>query len=116
MLEEQVLEDRYPDLNEEEDIRMDEIRDEHQRDVAEECDNKNNIHALRWYVYVKEKEELMNRQFSVSVPHSKWGNSVWTCVKDNIIEEMQDYEAIGLHRFAYKLFQEDEGGGVREVF
>ena len=29
MLEEQVLEDRYPDLNEEEDIRMDEIRDEH---------------------------------------------------------------------------------------
>ena len=33
--EDQVVEERYPDLNEEEDIRFDEIRQEHWRDVAE---------------------------------------------------------------------------------
>ena len=33
--EDQVAEERYPDLNEEEDIRFDEIRQEHWRDVAE---------------------------------------------------------------------------------
>ena len=34
MLEEQVSEERYPNLNEEEDIRMDDSFDEHLRDVA----------------------------------------------------------------------------------
>ena len=43
-------EHRDPDLNEEEDIRMDEIRDEHWRDVAEEGNNNNNIHSLMWKV------------------------------------------------------------------
>ena len=53
MLEDQVAEERDPDLNEEEDIRLDEIREEHQRYVTEEVDDKNNIHALRWEVCVK---------------------------------------------------------------
>ena len=57
MLEDQVEEERDPDLNEEEDIRLDAIRGYHWRNVAEEGDNKKNIHALRWEVYVKEKEE-----------------------------------------------------------
>ena len=35
MSEEQVAEERYPYLNEEEDIRLDEIRKEHWRDVSE---------------------------------------------------------------------------------
>ena len=35
MLEEQVLEEKDTYLNEEEDIRMDEIRDEHWRDAAD---------------------------------------------------------------------------------
>ena len=43
----QVSEERDPDLNEYEDIRIDEIRDEHWRDVAEEGDDKKNIHDLR---------------------------------------------------------------------
>ena len=34
MLEDQVSEERDTDLHEEEDIRMDEIRDKHWRDVA----------------------------------------------------------------------------------
>ena len=42
-----MSEERDPDLNEEEDIIMDEIRDEHWRDVAEEGDDNNKIHALR---------------------------------------------------------------------
>ena len=46
MFEYKVSEERYPDLNEEEDIRMDEIRDEHWGTVDEEGDYKNNIYAL----------------------------------------------------------------------
>ena len=47
MSEEQVSEDRDLDLNEDEDITMDEIRDEHWRYVAEEVDNKKNVNYLR---------------------------------------------------------------------
>ena len=36
------------DLNEEEDIILDAIREEHWSDVAEEGDYKKNISALRW--------------------------------------------------------------------
>ena len=50
MLEEQVSEERHQDLNKEKYTRMDEIRDEHWRDVAEEGDNKKKIHSLSWEV------------------------------------------------------------------
>ena len=53
MTEDQVAEERDPDLNEEEDIRLDAIREEYWRDIAEENDNKKKIHALMWDVYVK---------------------------------------------------------------
>ena len=102
MSEDQVAEEIYPDLNEEEDIRLDVIKEEHWRDVAEEGDDKKNIYDLRWEVYVKEKEELINREFLVSVTHPKGGEIVWTCVKDDIIEEKEDYEYIGLRGFGYK--------------
>ena len=55
MSEEQVAEERDPDLNEEEDIRLDAIREEQWRDVAEEVNDKKKIYSLRWEVYVKEK-------------------------------------------------------------
>ena len=42
----------------------------------------------------------------MSVMHPKGGNIVWTCVKDNIIEEKEYYEAIGLCGFDYKSFEE----------
>ena len=48
--EEQVLEERYTVLNEKEDIRMDDTREEHWRDVAEDGEDKNNIRALGWEV------------------------------------------------------------------
>ena len=42
---------------------MDDIRGEHWRYVADYFDNNDNIHALRWGFYVKEKEDLINRDF-----------------------------------------------------
>ena len=68
-----MAEERYPDPNEEEYIRLDEMMEEHWRDVAEEGEDKNKIHTLRWEVYVKEKEELKKREFLVSVPNPKGG-------------------------------------------
>ena len=75
MSEYQVAEERDPDLNEKEDIKLNEIREDHWRDIAEEGDDKKNINALRWEVNVKEKEELINREFLVSVPHPKGGGN-----------------------------------------
>ena len=49
----------------------------------------------------------------MSVPHQKGERVVWTCVKDNIINEKEYYKAIGLCGFDYKLFEEEEGGGNR---
>ena len=99
--EEQVVEERDPDLNEMEDIRFDEIREDHWRDLAEENDDKKKIRARRWNVYVKDKEELITRLFLVSVPHPKGGTFFWTCVKDHVIEEKEDYKEIGLCGFDY---------------
>ena len=50
VLKEQVSEESYLDLNEEEDIRMKYSWDEYWRDVAEDGEYKSNIFALRWYV------------------------------------------------------------------
>ena len=43
-----MSEDRDTDLDKEEDIRMDKIRDKHWRDVAEEGYNRQKMHDLRW--------------------------------------------------------------------
>ena len=43
-----MSEEIYQCLNEEENIKLDEIREEHWRDVAEEGENKKKIHDLRW--------------------------------------------------------------------
>ena len=45
-----VSEERGPDPNGEEDIRLDEIREDHWRDVSEEDYDKKKIHSLRWEV------------------------------------------------------------------
>ena len=67
---------------------------------------------MLWDLYIKYKEGLIKRQFSVSIMHPKGGKIVWTCVKDDIIKENNNYEAIGLSGFDYKLFEEEEGRGV----
>ena len=38
----------------------------------------------------------------------------WTRVKDNIVKEKQDYEAIELRGFDYKILEEEEVEEVRE--
>ena len=48
----------------------------------------------------------------MAIAHPKGGNIFWTCVKDNVIKEKEDYKAIGLCGFDYKLFEEEEGGGI----
>ena len=49
----------------------------------------------------------------MSVTHPKGRAIYWTCIKDHIIYEKEDYKDIGLHRFDYKLFEEKEGGGTK---
>ena len=44
----------------------------------------------------------------------KGGTIVWTCVKDHVIDEKEDYKEIGLCGFDCSLFEEKEGGGKRD--
>ena len=44
--------------------------------LAEEISDKKKIRALRWCVYVKDKEEIITTSFSVSVPHPEGGKIV----------------------------------------
>ena len=45
--------------------------------------------------HIHKREEGFDKDiFLVAVTHSKGGNIIWTCVKDNIIEEKEEYEAI----------------------
>ena len=85
---------------------MNAIMEYHWRDVDEEGDNMEKIYALRWEVYVKKKEDLIKREFLVSVPHPKGGAIVWTFVKDHIIDEKEYYKDIGLRGFDHKVFEE----------
>ena len=52
---------------------MDNSREKHCRYIAEEADNRKNILEYRWEVYVKDKEELIKREFLVSITHPKGG-------------------------------------------
>ena len=70
---------------------MDTIWEETRRDVSEERKYKKKMHALSWEIYVKEKEELINRNVLASVPHPKGGNIVWTCVNNHITNEKDQY-------------------------
>ena len=63
------------------------------------------IHDQRCEVYVKYKEEFINREFLVSVPHPKREAIIWTCLKYHSIDEKEDYKDIGLRGFGYKLFE-----------
>ena len=53
MLEDRVSEERYQELNEEEDIIMEYIRQEHCMYVTDDGKYKHRIHDLSWYLYTK---------------------------------------------------------------
>ena len=40
---------------------MTDTREDHRRDFSKDGEYKSKIHALRWYVYTKEKEDLIKR-------------------------------------------------------
>ena len=69
-------EKRYSYPNGYEDTRMEDSMEEKWRNVAKDDKDKSNIHALRWDVYTREKEELINIEFLVFVPHPKVGETV----------------------------------------
>ena len=52
-----MSEERDQDLNEEEGISMEDSREDHCRDVAEDGENKKKIRVLRWEVYSLQKIE-----------------------------------------------------------
>ena len=57
MLKQQVLEGRDTNMDEEEDIRITDSREEHWRDVTEVNEkDRIQIHALRWYIHTKENK------------------------------------------------------------
>ena len=49
MLEEHVLEERDPELNEEEDIKMEYSTKDYCRDVAEDGEYNSKIHSLKYW-------------------------------------------------------------------
>ena len=83
-------------------------RKNHWKDVLEENhQDKGKVYPLMWEVYIKDKQELLMRYSSMTFPHLKIGNIVWTSVEDNIINEKEEYKAIRLHGFNYSLFEEE---------
>ena len=46
----------------------------------------------------------------MSVPHPKGRAIVWTCVKDRIINEKEDYKDIGIRGYDYFLRKRRVGG------
>ena len=100
-----MSEERDLDLNEKDDIRMEDSRYEHWRDVSEYGKDNSKVRVLRWNLYTKENEDFIYRKNLVSVPYQKGVKIVWTCVKDNIIEGKEYCEDIGLLGFGYKLFE-----------
>ena len=84
-LEGKVLEERDLGLYYKHGIKMMDSREEHWRYVAEDDKDRGKPHYLRWYFYTKDKDDLINRKFFVFDMHLKGGNTVWTYMKDNII-------------------------------
>ena len=97
-----MSEKRYQYRNGYEDTRMEDSMEEKWMNVAKDDKDKSNIHALRWNLYTREKEELINIGFLVSVSHPKVGETIWNCVKDNTIKGKEQCNYIGLRGFDYK--------------
>ena len=68
-----MLEEIDPYLNKYEDTRMEDIRGDHWRDVDKGREDKSKIHSRRWDVYTIDKEEILKRDFLVSVLHPNGG-------------------------------------------
>ena len=65
-----------------------------------------------WEVYIKDKQELIRREFLVVVLHPKGVEIFQTSMKDNVVGEKEDYKENGLRNFDYNFFEELGGGEV----
>ena len=67
-----MIEERHPDLGWEEDFMVYNDREDNWKEAEEDYNEyRTKVNSLRWEVYMKYKEELINRQFWVMVMHPK---------------------------------------------
>ena len=86
--EEEVMEEKDPDLQCEENFRVSDDSYEKWKEVEEEDnDEMGKVNYQRLDVQTKEKEDLIKREFLVFIMHPKGVNIVWTCIKYNTTEE-----------------------------
>ena len=91
--EEQVMEERYPDLEWDEDFIISTDSEQHWKEAEEEENEyRGKVCDLRWEVYTKEKEGLTKREFLVAVPHPKRRQVLWNCVEGNVVGEKEEYK------------------------
>ena len=70
---------------------MEGSREYNWRDFSEGGEDNKEINSLRWNAYTRDKEGVIKGGFLFSVPHLKVGNVVWTCMKDKITKEEDQY-------------------------
>ena len=94
-------------------------RESHWRMVFEDNgggvdDAKALLHAKRWYIYVNEKENLVNGGYLVEVVGHEKKKFLWEVVDDRVVEKTTDHEEIELRGFDFNVFDQVEEGVVRE--
>ena len=96
-------------------INLDDERERHWRMVFEDNggevdDAKALLHAKRWDIYVNEKENLVKGGYSVEFVGYDKKEVLWEVVGYYVVEDPNDREEIGLWRFDFNVFDEDEEG------
>jgi len=116
--EEQMELEIDPDEEEKDDIKIDDERERHWRNVFEDneggVDEKAKLHAKRWDLYLHKKDKLVQSKYSVEVVGHDKKKVIWEVIGDHEVEEPSDHEEIGLRGFDFKIFDQDEEVSVRE--
>ena len=86
---------------------------QHWRYFSEYGEDKSNIHDLRWDVYTRDNEELINRYVYMSVIHSKGVGIVWNCVKYRIIEKIMTTKLLDDTNLVVYYFRKNSVGGFK---
>ena len=91
IMEVHLKEDRDTDLEVQKCISILDNWGRYWKDLLEKnINDKGQVHALRFKVYIKEKVELIKQEFLVKVSHQKGVKIVWNCTQDNIIREKEE--------------------------
>ena len=107
-----------PDEEEKDDIKIDDERERHWRNVFEDneggVDEKAFLHAKRWDLYLNKKEKLVKGKYLVEVVGHDKKNFLWEVVGDHVVEYPCDHEDIKLRGVDFNIFDEDKEEVVRE--